>query len=167
MLVQNPSFDLMNEMWTGLPLLRRLTAYVDKSLQTFLNMYLPLRMDKQTQEHVDFVISKTKPQAGTFYFGILLARNTVVAIFRTSNKILVQPADVNLVLNFVTAHSANLQKRAPCFVNMCLPGLTEDYKMSCFFNLSKPDHALRLVIVSEEANVKMLDKFDVISNSIF
>jgi hypothetical protein len=61
MLSQNPSFDLMNEMWTGLPLLRRLTTYMDKSLVTFLNSYLPLRMDKQTQEHVEFVVSKTKP----------------------------------------------------------------------------------------------------------
>ena len=74
---------------------------------------------------------------------------------------------MNLVLNFVTAHAANLQKRAPCFVNMCLPGLTEDYKMSCFFNSSKPDHSLRLVIVAEEATVKILDKFELISNSIF
>jgi len=48
MLIQNPSFDLMNEMWTGLPLLRRLSSGVNKSPATFLNMYLPLRMDKTT-----------------------------------------------------------------------------------------------------------------------
>ena len=130
-------------------------------------MYLPLRMDKLTHEHVEFVISKTKPPTGSFYFGILLAKHTVVSIFRTSSKITVQPTDINLVLNFVKAHEVNLKKRVPCFVNMCLPGLTEDYKMSLFFNISKPDTGLSLIIVAEEANVKMLDKYEAISNSIF
>jgi hypothetical protein len=81
----------MNEMWTGLPLLKRLATYIDKSLVTFLNMYMPLRMDKQTHDHVEFVISKTKPPPGTYYFGILMTRQTVVAVFRTSNKITVKP----------------------------------------------------------------------------
>jgi hypothetical protein len=80
---------------------------------------------------------------------------------------LIVVVDVNVVLNFVAAHEANLQRRAPCFVNMCMPGLTEDYKMSVFFNFSKPDASLRYVIVAEEANVKMLDKFELVSNSVF
>ena len=48
-----------------------------------------------------------------------------------------------------------------------MPGLTEDYKMSLFFNFSKPDASLRYVIVAEEANVKMLDKYELVSNSVF
>jgi hypothetical protein len=80
---------------------------------------------------------------------------------------LIDHVDVNVVLNFVRAHESNLLKRAPCFVNMCMPGLTEDYKMSLFFNISKPDTGLRYVIVAEEANVKMLDKYEVIANSVF
>jgi hypothetical protein len=61
MLIQNPSFDLMGEMWNGLPLLRRMTYGVNKNVATFLNMYQPLRMDKTTSEHVDFVIKENKP----------------------------------------------------------------------------------------------------------
>lgn len=44
-LQQNASFDLMNELWHGLPVLRRAATTVNKSPSMFLNMYLPLRFD--------------------------------------------------------------------------------------------------------------------------
>ena len=39
MLRQNPSFDLMGEMITGLPLLKRMASGSSKNPATFLNMY--------------------------------------------------------------------------------------------------------------------------------
>lgn len=47
MLIENPSFDLMQEMWNGLPLLRRMSFAVNKSMATVLGMFQPLRMDLQ------------------------------------------------------------------------------------------------------------------------
>ena len=46
MLKMNPSFDLMGEMYTGLPLVRRMASGASKSMATFLNMFQPLRMTK-------------------------------------------------------------------------------------------------------------------------
>ena len=39
MLKMNPSFDLMGEMYNGLPLVRRMAAGANKSMATFLNMF--------------------------------------------------------------------------------------------------------------------------------
>ena len=56
MLKVNPSFDLMSEMYTGLPLVRRMAAGANKSMATFLNMFQPLRISKQVEESLDFVL---------------------------------------------------------------------------------------------------------------
>ena len=45
MLKENPSFDMMNQMHTGLPLLRQISQTVNKTPATFLKSYLPLRTD--------------------------------------------------------------------------------------------------------------------------
>jgi hypothetical protein len=84
MLKMNPSFDLMGEMYNGLPLVRRMAAGAKNSMATFLNMFQPLRMTKQVQDSVEFVIQKNKPLSETFFFGLLLAETTVVAIFKSS-----------------------------------------------------------------------------------
>ena len=55
-------------------------------------MYLPLRMDKNTQEHVQFVVNKNKPHPDNFYFGLSVANRTVVAVFKSLTKIIVSPA---------------------------------------------------------------------------
>ena len=56
MLKMNPSFDLMGEMYTGLPLVRRMASGASKSMATFLNMFQPLRMTKQVSESIEFVL---------------------------------------------------------------------------------------------------------------
>ena len=61
MLRMNPSFDLMGEMYTGLPLVRRMAAGANKSLATFLNMYQPLTSTRQVQDSVEFVLQRNKP----------------------------------------------------------------------------------------------------------
>ena len=48
--------------------------------------------------------------------------------------------------------------------------MTEDFKMSVFFNTSNRvsgQFGLRLVIVTEEANSGLLDKFENLSNEVF
>ena len=63
-------------------------------------------------------------------------------------------------------HLRRLKKRAPCFFGICVPGLTEDYKMSVFFhtsNRASRQFGLQLVIVTEEASAALMDKFEVIA----
>ena len=51
-----------------------------------------------------------------------------------------------------------LQENAPCFENICMPGLTEDSKLSIFFHL-EPYNSLKLVYVCEEYSEELLEEF--------
>jgi len=83
MLINDPSFDFMSELWSGLPLLRHTSSFAYLKPSTLLNMYPPLRTtnSKEIPEHVDFLLSKFKPSEN-FYFGVILAEQTVVATFK-------------------------------------------------------------------------------------
>lgn len=127
-------------------------------------------MTKQVQESVEFVLQRNKPASESFFFGLLLAETTVVAIFKSSQRTIVQPADINLLINFMTEHSKRLKKRAPCFFSICVPGLTEEFKMSVFFHTSNRlsgQFGLRLVIVCEEASAALMDRFEATAENIF
>ena len=70
----------------------------------------------------------------------------------------------------MTEHAKRLDKRAPCFFSLCVPGLTEEFKMSVFYHTSKRvvgQFNLRLVIVTEEASASLMDKFENLADSIF
>jgi hypothetical protein len=41
--------------------------------------------------------------------------------------------DINLMLQYSIEHDDKLRKSAPLFFDMCVPGLTEDYKMKVFY----------------------------------
>jgi len=63
--------------------------------------------------------------------------------------------DISMLVNFVKEHDNRLLKRAPCFFNLCVPSITEEYKISVFFHTSKKkksEFGIRLLIVAEEAN---------------
>ena len=97
MLKDNPSFDLMGEIWNGLPLLRKICQGVFKNLQTVLQMFQPLRMDKTTSDHIEFALKLHKPTpTDSFYFGIIVANHTVVAIFKSKQTTVVRPAGKSL-----------------------------------------------------------------------
>ena len=85
----DPGFDLINEMWYGLPLLRRACVSAPKSPATFLNMYLPIRYE---QQHTDLMepnnVLKQRSQPDGIFFGVLFAERTVLTIFKGSKVIL-------------------------------------------------------------------------------
>lgn len=58
MLIQDPSFDFMSELWSGLPLLRQTSSTAHLRPSTILNMYPPLRTNnsKEIPEHLDFAL---------------------------------------------------------------------------------------------------------------
>jgi hypothetical protein len=84
---------MMGHMHTGMPLLKKISGSVNKSVATFLNTYLPLRTETEElyQLHLGNVISKCKPAPGTYYFGLLLGEKSVLATFKSSPHMLVTP----------------------------------------------------------------------------
>lgn len=71
--------------------------------------------------------------------------------------------DINMLVNFMKEHDHRLLKRAPCFFNLCVPCITEEYKLSIFFNTSKKkrsQYGVRLLIVAEEATAELSDQFE-------
>ena len=93
-------------MRMGLPLLRKICSAVDKSCSTFLGTYLPLRMGSPDlhQLHIKSVIQKHRPAQGSFYFGLLLAEKSVVAILKGDKNVEIKPQDINMIANFVREH---------------------------------------------------------------
>ena len=70
----------------------------------------------------------------------------------------------------MTEHQKRLKKRAPCFFSICIPGLTEEFKMSVFFHTSNRttgQFGLRLVIVCEEASAGLMDRFEQMAENVF
>lgn len=66
-------------------------------------------------------------------------------------------------MNFVREHEGRLIKRAPCFFNLCVPCITEEYKISVFFHTSKSkkqDFGVSLLIIAEEADSPLMDSFE-------
>jgi hypothetical protein len=102
-----------------------------------------------------------------------VANHTVVAVFKSNSKVQVRAADIAVVMTFLTEHEARLKKRAPCFFNMCVPSLTENYKMSVFFHTSESSDrrtrgfGIRVAIVTEEASASLVDKFEKVAENLF
>jgi hypothetical protein len=84
---------MMNEMLTGLPLLKRLSQTVNKTPATFLDMYMPLRLDSlDTAYYMHNSMQRSKPDPTSYYFGIVIAEKTVVQVFKSSSNVNVRPA---------------------------------------------------------------------------
>jgi hypothetical protein len=58
---------------------------------TFLGNFLPLRMHPKTREQIDLTVKRFKPAEGSFFYGIILANKTVVAIIKNDQNIAVVP----------------------------------------------------------------------------
>lgn len=68
-----------------------------------------------------------------------------------------------MLMNFVREHDNRLLKRAPCFFNLCVPSITEEYKISIFFHTSKKrktDFGVKMLIVADEATSELMDSFE-------
>ena len=64
-------------------------------------------------------------------------------------------------MQYSIEHDERLRKRAPLFFSICLPGLTDEYKMSVFYQCSNQQgFALRIMIVTQDANANLHQKFD-------
>ena len=128
-------------------------------------------MDQATSNSVEQAVKLNKPMPlDCFYFGILFANSTVVSIFRSKSTTIVRPADIIVLQTFLIEHDLRLKKRAPCFFNMCIPGLSETQKKAVFFHTSNrltKGIGLKLAIVTDQATSFFVDKFETVADNIF
>lgn len=73
-----------------------------------------------------------------YFFGLLLMDSTVVSIFKNNEQIRVTPADINVIINFMKTNQSHLRRLQPCFEEICLPGMTDEYKLPVFFKYNEP-----------------------------
>jgi hypothetical protein len=134
MLYENPSFDMSNEMQSGLPLLNRTSAECNTDPAVILDCYPMLRCGSSSYNHemrhyIDQTVAKCKPDADKFYFSMLLTPTKVLGFQTAHSGIKVSAQDINLMLNFVRQHDSRLRKKAPCFFPLCVPSISSSYKL--------------------------------------
>lgn len=56
--------------------------------------------------------------------------------------------DIQILLNYLNVYDEELREKSPCFRAICLPGMTEAYKLHVFIHLD-PESELRTVFVCE------------------
>jgi hypothetical protein len=71
-----------------------------------------------------------------------------------------------LLLNYCKTYEDHLKENSPVFVELCLPGLGEDFKVSVFIHMEKK-YPLSLIMVVEEHTPKMMGQFEMASEVIF
>ena len=88
----NPSYDVVNDIYSSTPLIRAICNSTDKDPGTFLNQFLPLRMHPNTRESIEITIKRYKPESEKYLYGVVLTDKTVVALIKHNPKIIVFPA---------------------------------------------------------------------------
>ena len=156
---ENSCYDMMEDqtIYRQLISLYQLCSHMPQNPSTFLNLYLPLRLHPMTRGVINNIINKHRnalqngeivgdeetqgkyedQEADAYYYGLLFVDQTVVTIFKNNEQIAVTPADVNCILNFIKTNSGQLRKLQPCFEELCLPGMTEEYKLPVFFKYNE------------------------------
>lgn len=93
--------------------------------------------------------------------------HTIVTIFKNHKDIAVTPCDVNIMFNYT---KTNLKDRDPedkaFFREICLPGMTEEYKLPVLYTYcDKSD--LKIIYVCEEKSDKIKGRLVELSTRIF
>jgi len=73
-----------------------------------------------------------------YYYGVLIVKHSVVTIFKNNAEISVTPADINIIINYSILNlehkiEAGTRLETELFTEICLPGMTEDFKLPVFF----------------------------------
>jgi len=97
-------------------------------------------------------------QQDMYYYAVLMMNHTVISIFKNHQDIAVTATDINIMHNYT---KTNLKDRDPennsFFKEICLPGMTEDFKLPVLYTYSiKSD--LKICYVCEEQSEKIQEK---------
>lgn len=116
----------------------RLHPITRKAINTIVKKHRDSLRDGVIQSFQGEALGDSDPEDDNYYYMILMLDETVITIYRNNNNIRVTPADVNAILNFIKTNQEALRRLQPCFEEICLPGMTEDYKLPVFFNYDEP-----------------------------
>ena len=70
-----------------------------------------------------------------------------------------------MIMNFINTNLHNLKMRTPSFELLCLPGLTEEYKLNLFVHFEK-DTPLKIIFASDENGEDLMQEFERVANKI-
>lgn len=72
-----------------------------------------------------------------YYYAVMIMEHTVVAIFKHDAEVTVTPTDVNMILHYCRTNLKERSDKVDSFYReLCLPGMTEDYKLPLLFTCS-------------------------------
>jgi hypothetical protein len=96
-----------------------------------------------------------------------MMNHSVISIFKNNPDIAVTPADINILHSYT---KTNLKDRniddVSFFKEICLPGMTEDFKLPVLYTYCQKSD-LKIVYVCEERNETIRIKLTDLSNRIF
>lgn len=87
-----------------------------------------------------------------YYYGLLMMNHSVITIFKNQADIAVTPTDINIMINYTKTNLKDRDEEDRCFFReICLPGMTEDFKLPVFYCYSAKSD-LKIIYVCEEQN---------------
>jgi hypothetical protein len=102
-----------------------------------------------------------------YYYGLLMMNHTVITIFKNQRDIAVTPCDINIMINYTKTNLKDRETEDRSFFReICLPGMTEDFRLPVLYNYSSKSD-LKIIYVCEEKSEKVQKKLTDLSNRIF
>ncbi len=74
-----------------------------------------------------------------------------MALLKNDPNITIVPTDINLIHNYILTNDERLQDSSPLFESLCLPGISESFKLHLFIYVDLETN-LRFVYVCEDNN---------------
>lgn len=125
----------------------------EKKFTIHLDTYMDISMREEMATTPDpFQLPEVMPlyKEEMYYYAVLMLNHTIVAIFKDNSDIYVRPMDINMLVNFMRlCPQETVNDRKPFYEDMCLPGMTEDYKLPVLVTFC-PVTDLKILYVCEE-----------------
>ncbi len=72
-------------------------------------------------------------------------------------KVNIQPADLNILQTFINLNASKLPEHSPFLTRLCLPGLTEEFKLQVLL-YAEQYSLLKTVFVAEEISSELKEE---------
>jgi len=108
-------------------------------------------MDSQTRDLIEEMMKNLKPTTDTYYYGLILTEKTVVSIIKNNPRISVVPLDIKVIFNYIDSNFERICEKIMIFEPLCLPGMSEDYRLNLFVQI-EADSIIKIVFITEERN---------------
>ena len=76
-------------------------------------MFAPLRLPLDTKDEIMQIVSRVKPDTNFYYYAAIFAEKTVVSLIKNDPKIVVIPADIQLLFTYIESNEEYLRDHSP------------------------------------------------------